>query len=222
MLHRRSRTQRGFSVSELLTVTVILGLLSTFVVLIIAPLLNAPNAQQAKIDTVQTGALALYALQRDVRQGQVNGVYVCTYPAPTTCTNPSTAPTLAAVHVVAILTARQNGNQFAKWSNTGQPNWQGFQVYWLAPDATGNGTFDLDYAFSVSGVQPGAAAASADTAVNSALQSASPTVIAHNLLTLQVDADSVSKMVGFNVQAQSTVDSKVNETSYQGDSFARN
>jgi hypothetical protein len=200
---------------------VLFGLLSSFAVTIIAPLLNAPNVQQAKIDTVQTGAIALYRLQRDVRQGQDNGVYVCTYPAPSTCSTPSAAPTLANVQVIAILTARANGSGFAQWSNTGSPSWTGFQVYWLASD--GNGTYNLTYAFSQStGFQPGASAASADTAVSAALQSTSPVVIAQHLLSIQMDHSAVSKMIGFVVAAQSTDGNKTNETSYEGDTFARN
>jgi prepilin-type N-terminal cleavage/methylation domain-containing protein len=219
----RKNSVRGYTLAEVLTAIMILGILGSFVTVIVAPLLNAPNVQQAKIDTTQSGAATLYRLQRDVRQGQVNGVYVCTYPAPTTCSVPSTAPTFASVQVVAILTARASGSGYAAWSSTGQPSWQGFQVYWLVDDGRGHGTYNLEYAFSASsGAQPGAATSSANTAVNSALQSASPERVAGNFLSVQIDQDVVSKMVGLKISSQSTVDSKTNESTFEGDSFARN
>ena len=223
MSRLKNKRQRGYSLAELLSGMLVLGILSTFVAIIVTPLMSAPNVQQAKIDTVQSGSIALYQLQRDIREGQVNGVYTCTYPGPSICITPSTAPTLASVQVLAILTARTNGNGFAAWSNTGWPSWQGFQVFWLAPDGTGHGTYNLMYAFSVSnGFLPGQAASGADTAVNSALASTSAKTVARNILSLSVDQDAPSKTIGLSIAVQSTVDSKVNETTYQGDSFARN
>src|SRR5690242_15711537 len=118
MSRLKNRRQRGYSLAELLSGIVVFGMLSTFVVLILTPMVSAPSVQQAKIDTVQTGAAALYRLQRDIREGQVNGVYTCSYPAPSVCTTPSTAPTLGSVQVLAILTAKPNGNGYSTWSNT--------------------------------------------------------------------------------------------------------
>jgi len=222
MSRRKNDRQRGYSLAELVSGMFVFGLLSTFVVIILAPLMSAPNIQQAKIDTVQTGSAALYRLQRDIREGQVNGVYTCSYPAPSICVTPSAAPTLGSVQVLAILTARANGNDYSVLSNTGWPAWQGFQVYWLAPDGSGNGTYNLMYAFHQSGFQPGSPASGADTAVTAALQSNSATTIARNILSLNVDQDANSKTIGLSVSVQSTVSGKVNETTYQGDSFARN
>jgi hypothetical protein len=223
MLRRRNNRQRGYSLAELLSGMFVLALISTFVVIIMLPLMSAPNIQQAKIDTVQTGSMALYRLQRDIREGQVNGVYACSYPGPSICLTPSTAPTLGSVQALAILTARLNGNDYSVLSNTGWPSWQGFQVYWLVPDGSANGTYNLMYAFHQSnGFLPGSLASGADTAVTAALQSNSATTVARNILSLNIDQDANSKTIGASVSVQSTVDGKVNETTYQGDSFARN
>lgn len=201
----------------------VLAILTGFVVTIATPLMSAPNAQAAKIDTVQSGAMALYRLQRDVREGDVSGVYVCTSPAPSTCSTPSQSPTMASVQAVAILTPRSSGDGFTVWGLAGAPSWQGFQVYWLVSDGSGNGTYDLDYAFAqASGLQPGASAASADTAVSSALQSTSPVVVAQHILSMSIDQNVNTKTIGLALSAQSTEDSKVNESSFEGDSFARN
>lgn len=219
----RSKPQRGYSVAELISGIFVFGILSTFVAIIIIPLMGAPNSQQAKIDTVQTGAQALYRLQRDIREGQVNGVYVCTYPASSVCATPQPAPNITSVQVVAILTPRLNGNGNIQWDSTaGTPTWQGFQVYWLVPDNSGNGTYNLEYAFSQStGFQPGSIASGADTAVNSAF-AGTATIVAHNINTLNIDQNVNGKTIGLSLSAQSTDGNKVNETSYTGDAFARN
>ncbi len=223
MSRQRNKGARGYSLAELLSGMFVFAIMSSFVVIILTPLMSAPNVQQAKIDTVQTGVQALYRLQRDIREGQVNGVYVCTYPASSVCATPQPAPSLTSVQVVAILTPRLNGNGNVQWSSTsGSPTWQGFQVYWLVDDGSGNGTYNLEYAFSPSqGTLPGAAASGADTAVNTALAGSSVTV-AHNILSLSVDQNTTGKTIGVAISAQSTVDSKVNESTYEGDSLARN
>ena len=61
------RHSRGFTLAEMLTVIVIMGLFTTFAVAIIAPVVNAPNKEQAKIDTLQAAGRGLYQMQRDLR-----------------------------------------------------------------------------------------------------------------------------------------------------------
>ena len=223
MSRRRNKAQRGFTLADMLSGMFVLAILTGFAVSIITPLLSAPNAQAAKINTVQSGAMALYRLQRDIREGQVNGVYVCTYPAPSTCSTPSSAPTMASAQVIAILSPQSSGTGYTVWGTAGTPAWQGFQVFWLVSDGSGNGTYNLEYAFGQStGFQPGASAASADTAVTSALQATSPEIVAQNILSMSLDQNVTAKTIGLSLSSQSTVDSKVNESTYEGDSFARN
>ena len=107
-------------------------------------------------------------------------------------------------------------------SSAGTPSWQGFQIYWLVPDNSGHGTYNLEYAFSQStSFQPGNLASGADTAVNSAF-AGTATIVAHNINTLSIDQNVNGKTIGLSLSAQSTDGSKVNETSYTGDAFARN
>lgn len=227
MSRRRSlnRATRGFTLAEMLTVLLILGVVGSLIAYIVRPIITAPNQEQAKVDTLQAGARAMYMLQRDLRQTNVNGVYVCTYPAPSTC---SSAPgTLTSTPVIAILTARQNGNGQVQYDpSNGQAKWQGFNIYWLAPSAQG-GT-DLVYAFEPnfsigSGApQQGVLAGTANTVVNEALLLTKPYIAATGVTQLQTQGNATTDTVGLKLTGQTTVGGRTNETTYESDTVARN
>jgi hypothetical protein len=217
----RSRSKRGYTVAEVLTVSVIMGMVSSFVVLIIAPLFNASNAETAKVDTIQAAAKAFYRMQRDLHASTATGVYVCTYPAPSTCSAPSTT-TLTDAKVIAIITPRKNGNGQVMFDATGAPQYQGYQVYWLTPDAQGTAT--LSYAFNdptAGSINPGFTQ-TADAAVNNALAGA-PTFLAQSISDLQLgNFSSTSRTIGLKMLAKSVEGSSQNETSFESDTATRN
>jgi type II secretory pathway pseudopilin PulG len=210
--------RRGYTIAELLVVFVIMGFVSSFVALIVGPLFKAASSQAAKIDTVQAAEKSFYRIQRDLHQSNMNGVYVCTYPAPTTCSPPSSA--LANATVVAIITPKANGSGQLAWDNTqGQPQWKGFNVYWLAPDSKGLPA--LMYAFGDPALGANPTAASADAAVNIALGGASQT-LAESVTALQVDQTSTTNTIGLKMFATGTENGQTNATSFESDTVARN
>ena len=208
---------RGYSIAEVLTVMVIMGFVSTFVALIIEPMFSGANSQDAKLQTLQAAEHAFYRIQRDIHQSNVNGVYVCTYPAPTTCASPSGVLTNATV--IAIISPKTNGSGQLKWDTPqGQPQWQGFNVYWLAPDA--NGVMSLNYAFNNAGgaaLNPG----SVDAAVDNALGSV-PQRLAASVTGIQLSQTVLTSTIGLKMAATATDSNKTNETSFESDTVARN
>lgn len=218
MSPRRTSGRRGYTIAELLLVTVIMGMISSFVVLIVAPLFKMSNAQVAKVDTVQAAAKAFYRIQRDLRQSDVSGVYVCTYPAPSTCSPPAGALTHAAV--VAIITPLANGDGQLAWDpSQGQPKWQGFSIYWLAPDAQGQTALNYAFADPTGGANP--TTASADAAVDIALGSA-PGFLATSVTDLQLSKSTTTSTIGLKMFAQATEGSATNATSFESDTDIRN
>ena len=211
-------SHRGYTIAEVLVVTVIMAFVSSFVVLIVAPLFAASSSQAAKVDTVQAASKAFYRIQRDLHQANISGVYVCTYPAPSTCSQPASVLTDATV--VAIITPRAGGNGQVSWDpNQGQPQWQGFQVYWLAPD--GDGVPSLNYAFANPGGGANPTAASADSAVDLAL-GGSPQYLSTTITELQLDQNVTTSTVGLKMFANATEGTQTNETSFESDTVTRN
>jgi hypothetical protein len=195
-----------------------MAFVSSFVALIVRPLFAASNSQAAKVETIQTAEKTFYRIQRDLHQSNVSGVYVCTYPAPTTCSAPSAA--LTNVTVVAIITPKANGTGQMSWDpNQGQPQWQGFSVYWLAPDS--NGLPALNYAFKdpAAGANPNAI--SAETAVNLALAS-TPQVLASSVTALQASLNAPKRTIGLKMFTTATKNGSTNATSFESDTVTRN
>jgi hypothetical protein len=94
---------------------------------------------QAQVDEVDTAALALYKVQRDARQGDVNGVFNCTT-APVVACAQQTGSLPITTQAIAIAGDDGTGQfVYAKGQYSGQTKWQGYVVYWLAPSATGVG-----------------------------------------------------------------------------------
>jgi hypothetical protein len=217
----RSSARRGYAIAELLTVSVIMAMVSSFVVLIVGPIFAASNAQAAKVDTLQAAAKAFYRMQRALHESTSTGVYVCTYPAPTTCSAPSTIA-LADTSVIAIISPRKNGNGQVMFDPTGAPQYMGYDVYWLVPDA--NGTASLSYAFNDptgGSIIPGVTQ-SVDAAVDNAL-AGTPTFVAQSITDLQVgNFSSTSRTIGLKMLAKAIEGTKTNETSFESDTATRN
>ena len=219
MSHLRTKVAlRAYTIAEILTVTVIMGFVATFVALIVGPMFSAVSSQGAKIDTLQAAVRSFYRIQRDLHQSNVNGVFVCTYPAPTTCAPPTAA--LANATVIAIISPKNNGTGQLTWDAAqGQPQWQGYNVYWIAKDA--EGVMSLNYAFNdpTGGALVGVA--SADAAVNNAL-GATPQFLATSVTALQISQTVTTSRIGLKMFATSTEDKHTNETSFESDTYTRN
>jgi len=77
-MSRSKVSQRAFTLAEVLSVLFILGLVLSFVALIVGPLLRSQSETQAKVDTIQAAAMALYRVERDLRNTTITYVYACT------------------------------------------------------------------------------------------------------------------------------------------------
>jgi len=206
----------------MMTVMVIVGLLMTMLVAVITPMLRSQNRTQAKLDTVQSAAVALYRIQRDLRQTYYDGTWACTTGSSPSCSQPTTFGT---TNAIAFPTAYHNGTgqfQLKTGSSTpGQPNWQGVMVYWI--DSAG----DLLWAFDptptgftdehVNSTTAAKAVADATTGVLTG------TEIAANVQQLSVAIDLTKpNIISLKMQAQSTQNGSVNTTTYRSDVLARN
>ena len=216
-LSRNSFTQRGYSVAELLSVIFVMALLMSAVALIIGPLMRSQSQTQAKVDTVQAADVALYRLERDLRNTNLSFIWSCTTTATPVCQAPPA--TLSTTSAIVVASAYKNGTgPFQLTSSTGKPKWQGATVYWV--DTKG----DLEVAFDPpSGFVPGsnmtivqAQRAVSDVTVGGGMH------LARFVETLSLAVPGVGHQVALQMQAQSTVNGAVNETTYRTDLETRN
>ena len=205
-----------------MTVMVILGLLMTMLIAVITPLMRSQNRTQAKLDTVQSAAVALYRVQRDLRQTYYKGTWACTTGSSASCSQPTSFGTTTAI---AFPTAYQNGiGQFQLQtgvSTAGQPNWQGVMVYWIDPAGDLRWAFDSNpTGFTDEHVTSTTAAKAVTDATTGVLTG---TEIAANVQQLAVAINPANpNIISLKMQAQSTENGSVNETTYRSDVLARN
>lgn len=175
---------------------------------------------------MQTTDEALFRIQRDIRQSDPNGVFVCSSGSPpATCTLGSALATATQTNYLAILTAASGGNGLINWDDSGRPAWTGFQVYWLVPSASGTGN-DLRYCFAPASIQPGTSPvilnADVVAAVAAATASASAATVARSVSTMQTVVNVSKDSVAVRIQSVATESASTNSTSVQGDTYARN
>ncbi|MDQ6824927.1 MAG: hypothetical protein M3007_05620 [Candidatus Eremiobacteraeota bacterium] len=201
---------------------IILGLLMTMLVAVITPLIRSQSRSQAKLDTVQSAAAALYRIQRDLRQTYYVGTWACTTGSSASCSQPTTFGTTSAI---AFPTAYQNGTgQFQLQtgvSTPGQPNWQGVMVYWIDSAGALHWAFDpKPTGFTDEHVNSTTAAKAVVDATTGVVTS---TAIAANVKQLAV-AINLTKpnIISLQMQAQSTENGSVNKTTYRSDVLGRN
>lgn len=130
------RSNRGFTIAEILTVFVIVGLILGAIAAAMPFITRGPLAAQAQVDNVQSAALALYKMQRDVRQSNINGVWDCSMPPIVLCSQPLPQASNPPAQVVAVVTADDGSGQF-KVHGPGEPLWTGMVVFWLTPNSDG-------------------------------------------------------------------------------------
>jgi len=216
MSRSRSR-QRGFTLAEVLSVLFILGLVTSFVALIVGPLLRSQSQTQAKVDTVQAAAMALYRIERDLRNTTIFYIYTCSTGSAPVC---SAAPaTLTTTNAVVMSTAYQSGTgQFQFSTSTGKPTWQGAAVYWIDASRNLNYAFDQPAGWTLGTTinGPQAQQAITDVTASGGMQ------LARFVQQMSLSVPNNGHQVSFQMQAQSTVGSASNETTYQTDLETRN
>lgn len=221
--HLDRRAQRGNTIVEMMSVVVILGLLMTMLLSVLAPLLRAPSRVQAKLDTVQTAAEALYRVQRDLRETYYLSAYACTTGATATCSQPTTLSN--ATQAIALITAYQTGTgQFqtqATGASAGQPLWQGVTVYWIDANNALHWAFyqpSSGFPQSTNGLSSATAAQAVIAATTGGVSS---TQLAAGIQQLEIALEGQTNIISFQMQAQSTENNNTNETTYRSDVLAR-
>jgi len=212
------RFQRGFSLAELLTVLVIIGLLMSVVAISTPLFLRGPREAQSQVDNVESAALALYKMQHDARPSTIKGVYSCTTLPVPTCSQPMPSSPLPMTQALVILTANGNGQFSLK--NNGAPNWQGFIVYWLTPNADGSSN-ELRRAFVNPGISDPPTLPEILAALNAALGLSNYTTVAQDVQDMRFAVDTTTNSVDLQLDGG---DKNGNKSSLRlsGNSYVRN
>ena len=212
-----NRRQRGYTLAELVSVVFIIGLVMTPIALIMGPLVNSQNRTQAKVDTVQGAAMALYRIERDLRNTNLGSIYECSTAAAPVCTVP--ASTLSSTGALVIVSAYRNGTgQFVTQSSSGKPYWQGADVYWVDTNGVLNFAFDVPALYTQGNLL---SAADARTAVAHVLATGGAG-IAQPVEQMSIAVPNVGHKVSFQLKIQSTIGTAINETTFQTDLETRN
>lgn len=219
--------QRGFSLAEVLTVTVILGILMTALAMVAPAMLHAPAQMQSQVDQVNTAAIALYKIRRDFSEGDTSGIMGCQTAPIVTCS--AVSPGLTKVQAMAVVTAENPPGKFNVDPASGYPLWQGFYIYWLVPDATGQ-SFNLMRAF-----EPDVGAITTTNGVPNNINGVMVTpfvILAMGLspapvLTNYIDSMSLGDVPGtstvnFELIAGSFNGANISQTDFQANTYARN
>jgi hypothetical protein len=189
------------------------------------PILTAQTVEQTSTGEIQAVDAALYRLQRDVRQSDTNGIFVCTsVNNAITCTQASAFNSPTDAPALAILTAESGGSGPTRWDSSGHPLWTGFKVYWLAAGADGSDAMYIAFEpASVSlSAEPSVLNADAAQAVSAALATSGPDRVADDILSLQSYADVTKDHVALRITALENPSDPSSQLSVQGDAYARN
>jgi len=222
---RKPASSRGISIPEILIGAAIGMSAIGLVIGLCKPILTAQTTEQASTGEIQVIDATLYRLQRDVRQSDTNGIFVCANANDAiTCTQASTYSSPTDAPALAVLTAESGGSGPTRWDSTGHPLWTGFKIYWLA---AGTGGADSMYAAfepaSVSlNAQPSVLNSDAAQAVSAALAATAPDRVADGILSLQSYADVTKDHVALRLTALANPGTSSGQLSVQGDAYARN
>jgi len=220
------RYQRGFSIAEVLTVSVICGMLLTAMAIIVPAVLSAPRQLQSQVDDVNTAAIALYKIRRDFSESDTTGVLGCTTTPLVSC---ASYTVLTPVMALAVASPDNGSGQFVD-QITGYPNWQGIIVYWLVPNASGT-AYDIMRAYigpptAVVTTGPGGVpvikAVDAQAAVTAAMLISPPPVLSNYITNMSVGVDPVTNIVQFSLTAGTTSGSAQSSTKFWSNTYARN
>lgn len=220
--------QRGTSIPEVLTVTVIIGMLLSALVVIVPILVKSPAQMQSQVDTVNTAAIALYKIRRDFSQGDTNGVVVCNVTPVVSCSKPGSG--MSSTQALVIATDDNGSGKFDVDPVTGYPNWQGLEIYWLQLNAAGN-AYDLMHVYestitnpiiAVNGVPTNVDGAFATPFVTAALLTSPPPVLTNNIVSMDLGVNASPSVINFQIVAGSFGGVNQAQTIFQGNTYARN
>ena len=215
------RRQRGFTIAEVLTVLVIVGLMLGAIAFSIPLFLHGPSEAQSQVDNVNTAALALYKMQHDARPSNINGVFSCTTSPTIACSTPTPGPVgspLPAAQAVVILTADGTG-QF-KFDTNGNPIWTGFIVYWLTPNADGSSNELRRAYYPIPETLP-VPLADPVTALTTVIGAPGYETVAQDVVSMSAAIDFSMKTVDLQIDGGDKTGNK-SSLSLAGNSYARN
>jgi hypothetical protein len=217
--------QRGTTLLEVMTAALIAAMVMTMSVAIFRPAVTVSDAERVRTALVQSMDSALYRIQRDIRQSDPNGIFVCSGSPPTSCVLASSLQSVTHTQYLAILTARAGGGGEMAWDSSGRPAWTGFQIYWLDANAD-NSSQLLRYAFAPATIQPGInpVILNADvvTALGSAMTSPSAETVAESVDDIQTFVNVTRDSVAVRLGSAAAVDAASDSTTVQSDAYARN
>lgn len=218
--------RRGFTIAEVMTVLVIVGLILAVIAMITPIIFRGQSQVQAQTDSIQSTALALYKVQRDVRQSNIGGVLACTTVPIVVCTQPTSAPGAQQTQAIAIVTADNGTGQFVP-NNAGLPKWHGFVLYWLTPNADGTSN-DLKRAYygwpvglPVATMPLATVEADAVLALTNVLGAQNSTSVAQDVRTLRMSVDTQNNIVLLGLDGGNTAGS-VSSLNLTSNSYVRN
>jgi hypothetical protein len=228
------RQQRGTTIAEVLTVTVIIGMLLSAMVVIVPMLVKAPSQMQGQVDDVNTAAVALYKIRRDFSEGDAKGVMGCTTTPVVSCSTPGAGMT--GVQALVVATAENASGAFQIDGN-GNPEWQGFYVYWLVPNSAGT-SYDLMRAWepapgypttpaiysptSIGGAPVSVTSGLVDPLVTAALALSPPPVLTNYITSMSLGDTSSTSTIKFQLVAGTTGGVDQTHTTFQSNTYARN
>lgn len=225
MRRKPASRQRGTTLLEVMTAALIAAMVMTMSVAIFRPAVTVSDAERVRTALVQSMDSALYRIQRDIRQSDPNGIFVCSGSPPTSCVLASSLQSVTHTQYLAILTARAGGGGEMAWDSSGRPAWTGFQIYWLDANAD-NSSQLLRYAFAPATIQPGInpVILNADvvTALGSAMTSPSAETVAESVDDIQTFVNVTHDSVAVRLGSAAAVDAASDSTTVQSDAYARN
>jgi prepilin-type N-terminal cleavage/methylation domain-containing protein len=226
------RKSRGFTIAEVLTVLMIVGLLLGAMAFAMPVLMRAPLEAQSQVDNVESSALALYRIQRDVRQSHISQIYDCSLPPAVSCTQPQPPPPPAqapTTPALVVMTADSNAGSFevSGLGDLGYPKWQGFDVYWLTPnsDGTSSALHRLFFPFTITvdnyGNPTNVTVATAVTVISAALLAPGSETVAQDVQSIRTAIDPVNNIVSLEIDGGDTSGNK-SSLSLTSNSYVRN
>jgi len=219
-----TKRQRGTSIPEVLTVTVIIGMLLSAMVVIVPLLVKSPLQMQSQVDTVNTAAIALYKMRRDFSQGDTNGVMTCSITPVVSC---STPPTTATSTQALVVVTDDDGTGVFAVDAKGYPKWSGVYVYWLQLNSTGT-AYDLERAYepaiitSANGIPQNVDAVLASTAVTAAMLISPAPVLTNNIADMEFGVSGSPSTINFELIAGTIGGVDQTQTDFLGNTYARN
>lgn len=229
----KHRARRGFTIAEVLTVLVIVGLMLGAVAFAMPLIMGGPIEAQSQVDGVQSSALALYRVQHDVRQSNVYGIFDCSMPPAPVCSivaPPAPGSTPPATPALVVVTADNPNGIFAVAGagsgNTGYPKWQGFYVYWLTPNADGTSqslhrVFSQDLSITETLGIPNVSVADAQAVLTAAIAGGGGETVAQAISGLHVAIDQVNNIAHLQLDGGDTSGNK-SSLDLTSNSYVRN